>query len=532
MPQTRSGLNTTEPEGATALSPTRQTARITPIASRPGTAFSGDSIIIQIEHEEPTANAPQPSAEEHRELIHRLPGRQGNNITSTPGAYRAQAPSVLPADTMHPMRPFVPFRPPTPTRQMVEMRMHSAPAGENTFIQPLNHWGPPPRALFADTALQAPPQQRSNREHGAQQRGAPTLVYNQGRSARLAEEPAQPTHQDHQDPRLSARLNNTQWRPHEDHTADPRNNRDTRNDPSGQDTIPSRSQDTLVVDALQAIVQQLRAPTEPETLFTFSGLDHEDPALFLNRFEQRMLQRRVGQDDWPTHFARHLKDRASQWYRVYSAAEPQWDFVANRFLAKYDDSRKLNTLMAKLYGDSQSRPSDCDRFIMDKYVLARRLLPDLEDRDLAALIVQKMHPEIALHLEGRYFDNVDELAHAALRIESRLAESRATNSLSRGQAPALHHQPPPPRNPPGQRDRRNRRPSASNRPAPDRSHQPPQPCFTCRGNHWHADCPQRTQRNQRPPPRAPSNPQGSSANTGHDSTSNTQPRQNQPSALN
>ncbi|XP_074035382.1 uncharacterized protein [Leptinotarsa decemlineata] len=171
---------------------------------------------------------------------------------------------------------------------------------------------------------------------------------------------------------------------------------------------------------------------------TFSGLDHEDPTEFCRKAEEQLQD--LHPSVWVNTAAQWLKGAAAAWYGPYKNMTLDWAFFTNRLQERFDNELLVSSLESSLYGVDQRKGEPVTNFILHKLGLARRLYPEMPEKRIVQLSLNRMCAEVKVHLQLHTFTSVEELTQKAVAVESLLRGSNSSNNASQGAIRRTHHE--------------------------------------------------------------------------------------------
>ena len=219
----------------------------------------------------------------------------------------------------------------------------------------------------------------------------------------------------------------------------------------------------------RTLIRALRTPeTSPPT---FSGLDHEDPTIFLKECENYFSQATIEPAQWSRMVHNSLKDSASKWWEVYKNLNLPWSKFRDLLTQRFAGNTTLMRLKAKLYSSKQQERESVGVFLQQKYLLALRLQPTASEADTVALLLESLRPSLKKVLRAAPIESFSDLLDRAIQAEADESEESAPRKESR-ELPKIKPS------------------SVDNQVAPAKSdsHLPP-PCHHCPGRHYHRYCP-------------------------------------------
>ncbi|XP_064214537.1 uncharacterized protein LOC135266972 [Tribolium castaneum] len=156
------------------------------------------------------------------------------------------------------------------------------------------------------------------------------------------------------------------------------------------------------------------APQEPLPLPEFFGENHEDPQRFLdtcllrinNDNQEIRLQRIVSQ----------LRGPAKEWWRLNGSLIPTYEDFTAAFLNRYNGVSHLFKLKASLYGDGQ-RNENVEHFLRRKWLLAKRVAPELPESQLVRLTAGLLTPELAAASGTVFPQSMNDFIEAMIQVE-------------------------------------------------------------------------------------------------------------------
>jgi hypothetical protein len=153
-----------------------------------------------------------------------------------------------------------------------------------------------------------------------------------------------------------------------------------------------------------------------------------------------------------------------------------WERFRECLRAKYAIPTLLADLTAKLYGENQQKGEGVRRFLEQRHIIARRLLPGLREAEIARLLFGTLKSSLKRILMVATFQTVEELISLASGIEEDEDKMRAEGEWTTARSKRPLKSPPQP-------DRRN----GPKRRAIEPPAGPPK-CRFCPEYHWHRDC--------------------------------------------
>lgn len=170
----------------------------------------------------------------------------------------------------------------------------------------------------------------------------------------------------------------------------------------------------------RALVCAIRTPNVPVP--TFSGLDHEDPEVFLDQCETCFTEASIEPTLWSRMVHKSLTDRASKWYEVYRNLSLPWAKFRNMLMQHFAGITALNKLQVKLYATKQVEKEATGVFLQKKYLLALRLLPQATESQVVTLLLKALNPSIKKVLRAATIFTFDKLVERAVQAENDEAE--------------------------------------------------------------------------------------------------------------
>lgn len=159
--------------------------------------------------------------------------------------------------------------------------------------------------------------------------------------------------------------------------------------------------------------KQIRPPT-----CTFSGLDHEDPEWFLNQINAYFRHAKIVDDVEKILLIEHLlRGNAKKWYENRRYQRDTYAHFENRFINMFNSQEKIDTILAKLYGDQQGKNENVADFITHKRNLFLRLQPDYSERAQINAISSKLRPEFKYAVRSAKFNTLDDFQDTMENVE-------------------------------------------------------------------------------------------------------------------
>lgn len=152
-------------------------------------------------------------------------------------------------------------------------------------------------------------------------------------------------------------------------------------------------------DALQVAKMPLKLVIE-WAIPNFNGFPHENPNLIINRLEEVGRKNGVEEDMWVAICVSKLKGDAQKWWnnQVINNNYNDWGIFKEKFLKRFDDDIVRANLYSKLYSEKQKDEESLEEFIERKFLLFKRLSPQIDEKTIIAQIIELISPNIAIHL--------------------------------------------------------------------------------------------------------------------------------------
>lgn len=168
---------------------------------------------------------------------------------------------------------------------------------------------------------------------------------------------------------------------------------------------------------------------------TFSGQEHEDPFLFIERMSEYFHQTGIDDDAHKfAMFARRLCGEARRWYDSLNYCPQNYQNLVDDFLIYFNAHPRIVAAKAHLYGEKQRGDEAVASFIFRKEGLFKRLHPEMPVRRAVKMIASQLKPEIRLYIRGHDLVDMEQLLEVAMGIEGDLARALgpATANLRSG----------------------------------------------------------------------------------------------------
>lgn len=266
-----------------------------------------------------------------------------------------------------------------------------------------------------------------------------------------------------------------------------------RDDPHPDTRPPSRgrTQPPDCDNAISQLADVLRAylpqrPQSPITI-TFSGEEYQCPRKFIQQMEDEFRTRNTKTAEQTTTVAHQLRGEARTWYRAYETTELTYPDFRTRFLDQFENPSLISRLMSRLYGRKQPETQPVGVFVAQQWALARRLVPQSSEEEVTELIVEGLKEDVKIHMLGKNIHTLEKLTQLANDVE------RSLKTVQYKEPRKSSWPTPQPRKIPELR-KPNPAPRATQpapRTVPFNNSSPPNPCWSCGGDHWNRDCPKR-----------------------------------------
>lgn len=255
----------------------------------------------------------------------------------------------------------------------------------------------------------------------------------------------------------------------------------------------------------RALEKMTHRNTANKPLHWFSGLDHEDPVVFIGRMDRYFRQIHL-EDDYEKLLitAEQLRGDARKWFEPHRNYMDSYETFVIRLQKRFDSPENIADKITKLYGDKQKTDETAEIFITKKRCLFQRIDPEKNEHIKAATILKQLLPEIRSRMRGARIRSIEELLQVAMEIEDDLQEERhhdwraRSRNLSAGNGnwrARTNSTPAAERRPPGVGPQTGVTPTR--RETAERNEAlPPSPCRHCGEWHFHRDCPRKQHQRQ------------------------------------
>lgn len=261
-----------------------------------------------------------------------------------------------------------------------------------------------------------------------------------------------------------------------------------------------RDQLAEALKALAISINRQNAPRESNLRLSFGGLEHENPAEFLEELELSFQRHQIRDEREKLYQAgSRLTGAAAAWYapqKLY--LRTFWEF-ADKLSKRYDGFDRLAELRVELLTRQQKEGESVETFILRKRALFHRLHPEGSDYEMVQLILNQLDFELKSRLRVANIADVDALIHLACKLEKDVREMRSKQKRPAPYQPTVpKYQPTVPRpaetRPPTTQEARPPRQapqSVQNNRFIKSEQRPKLACFTCGGPHFMRDCPKK-----------------------------------------
>lgn len=221
----------------------------------------------------------------------------------------------------------------------------------------------------------------------------------------------------------------------------------------------------------------------------FSGAKEEDPVEFLDSTECILRQSKIHRSSWVRAVEPQLKGAAESWWKPMRVLKLSWTEFRGELAERFDNSDLQAHLLAEILSVRQGTNQRLTDFVLHKNQLTCRVRSPMSEAQIVSTIIGLMRDEFRTHLRLQQPTNFVDLRRIAHVLDSTTYATDNSSAVPHNtpQVHASRYQPRPNINPPnnGENAQNARRPNTDR----TRNRDPPSPCLTCGGNHWHRFCP-------------------------------------------
>lgn len=221
------------------------------------------------------------------------------------------------------------------------------------------------------------------------------------------------------------------------------------------------------------------------TLPKFNGRLYEDPNEFINKTEDILEAGGLREEEYLEIVRDNLTGEARRWLEPLYHLRMSWVSFRRRFLERFDGTDARCKLNIALLSDQQGPDEPGRNFVARKMSLAQRLPFATTDAELVQVTIGLMRPDYRFALVQRNIQTMDKLLDLATILDEARPPRPDTQRVVKSNDQRTAYTPPPRQQAPPLR------PSSPKRPENNSNKSPPGPCWTCGGNHWLRDCPER-----------------------------------------
>ncbi len=235
---------------------------------------------------------------------------------------------------------------------------------------------------------------------------------------------------------------------------------------------PMEAQNNDFYNIMANISSQMRLQTDLNSpwLSTFSGLAHEDPVEFVQDILAYCKENDLGNEDAKRVLLGRVKGDAKEFVKKQCEKRIPFEDILHKLVLHYNSHEKLAHAATIFYTEKQTTHEDVESFALRKQALYKRIHPSGSLRDLMSAVIERLRPELRIHLRLAHFVDLEDLIARSSKIELDLGEiSQNTVNL---------HLPSP-----------NQPTTTSNKPVSSIK------CRTCGGDHFSFKCPKKAQGN-------------------------------------
>ncbi len=180
---------------------------------------------------------------------------------------------------------------------------------------------------------------------------------------------------------------------------------------------------------LANLVSQMRLQSDMNSpwLSTFSGLPEQDPVEFAQDIASYCQDNAVRGDDAKRVLLNRVKGDAKLFVEKQLSRRQSFDDILHRLVINYNSPENLATASTLFYTENQLHHQDVETFALKKQALFKRIHPNGPLRNLLGAVIERLRPEIRVHLRLASFLDIEDLIARSSRIEKDLGLISQTN---------------------------------------------------------------------------------------------------------